>query len=51
MSERLNGRLAPLRAGTLAPDFTLRTIDRQTEITLSAHRGRRPVVLIFGSYT
>jgi hypothetical protein len=39
------------RVGDLAPDFRLRTIDRQTEVTLSSHRGRRPVVLIFGSYT
>ena len=44
-------RRGTTRVGDLAPDFTLRTIDRQTEITLSAQRGRRPVVLIFGSYT
>jgi hypothetical protein len=44
-------RRGATRVGELAPDFTLRTIDRRTEVTLSAHRGRRPVVLIFGSYT
>ena len=43
-------RRGTTRVGGLAPDFTLRTIDRQTQVTLSAHRGR-PVVLIFGSYT
>jgi hypothetical protein len=44
-------RRGATRVGDVAPDFTLRTIDRQAEVTLSAHRGRRPVVLIFGSYT
>jgi len=37
--------------GDVAPDFTLPSLDRQSEIRLSSHRGRRPVVLIFGSYT
>jgi hypothetical protein len=44
------------RAGTLsegdrAPDFTLPSSDRKTSVTLSSHRGQRPVVLVFGSYT
>lgn len=44
------------RGGTLvegerAPDFTLPTADRTGSVTLSSHRGQRPVVLIFGSYT
>jgi len=40
-----------LREGNLAPDFTLPTHDRAGEVTLSSHRGRQPVVLVFGSYT
>ena len=42
------GRLAP---GSLAPDFTLATVDRQSSVTLSSFRGRQPVVLVFGSYS
>ena len=34
-----------------APDFTLPTADRTGSVTLSSHRGQRPVVLVFGSYT
>ena len=40
-----------LRVGDLAPDFTLPRIDHTAEITLSSFRGKKPVVLIFGSYT
>ena len=44
------------RGGTLsegqpAPDFTLPTLDHKEQVTLSSHRGQRPVVLVFGSYT
>jgi hypothetical protein len=44
------------RGGTLsesqpAPDFTLPTLDQKAQVTLSSHRGHRPVVLVFGSYT
>lgn len=38
----LNGR---------APDFTLRTADGKDTITLSDSYGKKPVVLLFGSYT
>lgn len=44
-------RRGATRVGDVAPDFTLRTVDRQADVTLSSHRGNRPVVLIFGSYT
>lgn len=37
--------------GALAPDFTLRTHDGGGTVTLSAFRGKRPVVLTFGSFT
>lgn len=42
------GRLHP---GDLAPDFQLSTSDKKLRIQLSSFRGRKPVVLIFGSYT
>lgn len=37
--------------GRLAPDFTLRTFDDTKAVTLSRFRGKKPVVLIFGSFT
>jgi len=39
------------RVGELAPDFTLPTVDRTAEVSLSSFRGKQPVVLVFGSYT
>jgi hypothetical protein len=44
-------RSGTLAEGDRAPDFTLQTADRKGTVTLSSHRGQRPVVLIFGSYT
>ena len=43
-------RKGATRVGGPAPDFALRTTDRQTEVRLSTLRGK-PVVLVFGSYT
>ena len=40
-----------LRTGDPAPDFTLPTADKASEMRLSSFRGRMPVVLVFGSYT
>jgi hypothetical protein len=40
-----------LAVGDHAPDFTLPTHDHSGRVTLSSHRGARPVVLVFGSYT
>ena len=37
--------------GRLAPDFTLRTFDGDKSIRLARFRGKKPVVLIFGSFT
>ena len=37
--------------GALAPDFTLPTVDRKAQVSLASFRGKRPVVLVFGSYT
>ena len=37
--------------GDLAPDFDLETLDKSARVRLSSFRARKPVVLIFGSYT
>jgi hypothetical protein len=42
------GELVP---GAVAPDFTLARQGHGARVTLSSYRGRRPVVLVFGSYT
>ena len=47
---------AKARAGTVnpgeaAPAFDLERHDHSGRVTLAEHRGVRPVVLIFGSYT
>ena len=44
-------RSGTLHEGDEAPDFTLSTFDHSSRVTLSSHRGDRPVVLVFGSYT
>jgi hypothetical protein len=44
-------RKGTLTPGDAAPDFTLPTLDHTAAVTLSSHRGIRPVVLVFGSYT
>ncbi len=44
-------RRGALEPGDAAPDFTLATFDHSDRVTLSSHRGRRPVVIVFGSYT
>lgn len=37
--------------GQRAPDFTLKTQDGKQEISLAQFRGKKPVVLVFGSFT
>ena len=37
--------------GTRAPDFTLALHDGSGKVTLSSFQGKKPVALIFGSYT
>lgn len=46
--ERLPDRL---KEGDVAPDFSLPRVRGKGEVKLSSFRGKRPVVLIFGSYT
>ena len=40
-----------LKLGDLAPDFTLPDQAGKQKVTLSSFRGKKPVVLIFASYT
>ncbi|MDP9192349.1 MAG: redoxin domain-containing protein [Acidobacteriota bacterium] len=47
----LRARAGNLEVGQEAPDFTLPRQDRKGSVRLSEHRGSRPVVLVFGSYT
>jgi len=46
-----SARGGDLRVGDPAPDFTLPRLDRSARVQLASFRGRRPVVLVFGSYT
>lgn len=46
--ERLPDRL---KVGDMAPDFSLPRVKGAGEVKLSSFRGKRPVVLIFASYT
>ena len=39
------------RVGQRAPDFRLKTHDDKEQITLSQFKGKKPVVLVFGSFT
>jgi hypothetical protein len=40
-----------VRAGDPAPDFSLPDVKGTSEVRLSSFRDKKPVVLIFGSYT
>ena len=44
-------RAGKLEPGAPVPDFQLPTVTQTSEVRLSSHRGVRPVMLIFGSYT
>lgn len=48
--QKMLNKLAP-KAGELAPDFTLFDISGAESVTLSDFRGKKPVALVFGSYT
>ncbi|HEY9435922.1 MAG TPA: hypothetical protein VI260_31055 [Blastocatellia bacterium] len=47
----LSAREGSLKVGYDAPDFSLETYDRKSRVQLSAFRSKKPVVLVFGSYT
>lgn len=40
-----------LKVGQKAPEFTLKSQDGKQEFNLASFRGKKPVVLFFGSYT
>lgn len=40
-----------LKLGDKAPDFTLRKMEGKGEVRLSSFTDKKPVVLVFGSYT
>lgn len=42
---------AALKIGDIAPTFKLKSLDGKTETDLASFAGKKPVVLIFGSYT
>jgi len=44
------GLLAP-KEGDVAPDFELRDVSGENAVRLSDFGGRRPVALVFGSFT
>ena len=35
----------------MAPDFDLKVMHKETRVTLSSFQNKRPVALVFGSYT
>ena len=39
------------KVGDKAPDFKLKSLDGKSETQLSKFRGKKPVILFFGSYT
>lgn len=39
------------KEGDKAPDFRLKTLDGKREVHLQSYAGKKPVALIFGSYT
>jgi AhpC/TSA family len=47
----LSAREGRLKVGDRAPDFTLEAYDKRSTVQLSAFKGQKPVVLVFGSYT
>ena len=49
-SQKMLDTQAP-KVGDLAPDFTLSDISGTGSVTLSDFRGKKPVALVFGSYT
>lgn len=39
------------KVGSEAPNFKLKVLDGDKELELSSFKGKKPVVLVFGSYT
>ena len=47
----MSARGGNLTVGDQAPDFTLPALKSDASVTLSSEHAKRPVVLVFGSYT
>jgi hypothetical protein len=47
----MQSRAGNLQVGQSAPPFSLKTVNGDGEVRLDSFLGKRPVVLIFGSYT
>ena len=47
----MNARSGHLQVGDRAPDFSLRQLHGEGTVTLSQQYAKKPVVLVFGSYT
>jgi hypothetical protein len=47
----MRARAGHLKAGDLAPDFSLTKLDKSATVQLSSLAATQPVVLLFGSYT
>jgi hypothetical protein len=48
---QLGDRAGKFKTGDIAPDFNLKVMHKETRVMLSSFRNKRPVALIFGSYT
>jgi hypothetical protein len=48
---QLGDRTGKFKVGDMAPDFDLKVMHKETRVALSSFRNRRPVALVFGSYT
>jgi peroxiredoxin len=51
MKEQLTLNKKAPKTGDPAPDFTLRDISGERSVTLSEFQGKKPVALVFGSFT
>ena len=47
----MSARAGTLQPGEMAPDFSLPVLNGDRKVTLSEEYRKKPVVLIFGSYT
>jgi len=50
-TKRDRPREGSLKVGDTAPDFNLKRLHGKGRVKLSDFKGKKPVVLIFGSYT
>jgi peroxiredoxin len=51
MKEQLALNKKAPKAGDPAPDFTLTDVSGERSVTLSDFQGKKPVALVFGSFT